>query len=139
VSEFLAGDFFRFIGLPISAAVLGCWVKYFMARLRTEPITAEVFSVWLELTIVSLFNLLTAASQAAIEASKNTIPPHLRHAYDEFLLTSVVIAAVVVLWLWLVSFTTAHSRTLFGQYLWPHLAALGVLVAVMLFASRPLP
>jgi hypothetical protein len=135
----LASDLFRYVVLPLAAAFLASWVKFFIAGVRRRVRTAELWSVWLELMIVSLVNLLTAASDAALRAQQLDLSPIDQARYYDYLLTSVLLAIGIVLFLWLVSYNAARSRGTLGQFIWPHFASASVLVAVLLFASQPLP
>jgi hypothetical protein len=70
--EDLATDGFRYVVAPLLAAFFQCAIKCFMCRVRNERISLETFSFWLELTVVSVFNLLAAATEVAMADLKST-------------------------------------------------------------------
>jgi hypothetical protein len=70
VSDFLASDLFRFLVLPLGAAGLCVVVKLIVAAVKRNRPGPDVFSVWIELTVASVLNLLTVATDVAREVGR---------------------------------------------------------------------
>jgi hypothetical protein len=153
LSDYLASSLFRFVALPLGAAGVGVIVKLTVALVKRHSPGPEVFSVWVELMIGSLFNLVGVATEVARKVSTSSVDPATQSARTDFLLQCVVGSSVIIFLLWLVAIASVlpaawtapgGPRTQAGKtvrFVWeqlvPHAIAGGVLVAVLAFGSEP--
>ncbi|MCM0674662.1 hypothetical protein NCC78_08170 [Micromonospora phytophila] len=120
------------VAIPVATAALGCFIRYFTAKIRSVTIGPEVFVFWPELLLAAVFNLLTAASDLANRKLSA------EEAGDSFL--AIMSAGLVLLLaLWIVSFMAAIPRTApWRRVVWtygvPHLSAIGALELSLLLA-----
>jgi hypothetical protein len=153
LSDYLASSLFRFVALPLGAAGVGVIVKFTVARVKGHSSGPEVFSVWLELMIGSLFNLVGVATEVARKVSASGVDSATYSAGTDFLLWCVFFSSGIIFLLWLVAVASAvpptwtapgsspSSLKKFVRFLWehlvPHAISGGVLVGVLAFASKP--
>jgi hypothetical protein len=150
--SFLAAPPFRLLVVPCAVASLGCWVRYFLAKvagkkvlfrqnekLSTEQTVAakEIFTIWPELMIVGIFNMLILASDFASGPGATTDSTR-----SESLLVVTVCLSSSLLLLWLVSFTAAQSRPsgkkqVLLSVILPHLLGFGVLELSLILVDLP--
>jgi hypothetical protein len=149
----LCSSLFRFVTLPLGAVGVGVIVKLTVALLKKESPGPEVFSVWLELMIGSLFNLVGVATEVARKVSTSSVDPATYSARTDFLLQCVVASSFIIFLLWLVAVGSVlpaalgapgSPRSRVGKivgFVWehlvPHAISGGVLIAVLAFASKP--
>jgi hypothetical protein len=137
LTENFATDGFRYIVAPLLAALFQCGIKCFISRVKEERISLETFSFWLELTIVSFFNLLATAAEVAVEDLKS--PDKHSEVYGYFL-WSIGFGAIIGIILMLLAYTAARARKgtvrrIFWQWIWPHAVSVVVLVSIYFWAS----
>jgi hypothetical protein len=156
LSDYLASSLFRFVALPLGAVGVGVIVKLTVALVKRQSPGPEVFSVWLELMIGCLFNLVGVATEVARKVSTSSVGPAAQSARTDYLLQCVVGSSVIIFLLWLVAIAsvlpvlpaawTTPGSPMFRpgkivRFVWehlvPHAIAGGVLIAVLAFASKP--
>ncbi|NUR04592.1 MAG: hypothetical protein HOY79_51240 [Streptomyces sp.] len=130
VSDVLASNLFRLMGVPLAISLLGCFVRYtkcLIARLDPGP---EVYIIWPDLFIAAIFNLLLLASDVAEKEAKSA---------DKLLSVTAagIFAALMLAVVTVISSKprTSKFRIVTFSYIFPHMAALASLELGLLLAT----
>jgi hypothetical protein len=142
-TELAGSDYFRLIVIPCSAATTGVFIRWVMVVVKRSEGAAAVWSVWADLEIIAIFNLLSAAAEAAARArGMPSLTAKERSVFDDYLLQAAfgsLFLGLALTWS-AVSSARTHKRwnTLHSQVV-PHAVAVVMLAATLLFAMKRLP